>query len=326
LPLQAGGNTPHHGAMLSASRDTLIHLAEPMPYGSRIASVLRTGADLTRDAARAVVNWPRVSPDGTRLAIQRLDAVTGSPDVWVEDLERGTWLRVTREGSSAQLPVWSPDSSRLAYVAGTFQAPRVALAAADGTGELATVACPAFRCEPSDWSRDGRWIVVNALDEKMASSDVWMLPTQAGGTPRPLLTAPFVERDARLSPDGSLVAYVSEETGRPEISVRALEGEPRRQVLSAGGGSQPVWRRDGGELLFVDPEGLLRAIPVRRTADGRPVLGPATPVNVPPLGTGHYSTQYDLSPDGQRLYFLDRQPGNPPREIGVVLGWRALLR
>jgi hypothetical protein len=49
-------------------------------------------------------------------------------------------------------------------------------------------------------------------------------------------------------------------------------------------------------------------------------------VNAPPLGTGHYGTQYDLSPDGQRLYFLDRQPGNPPREIGVVLGWRALLR
>jgi WD40 repeat protein len=326
VPLQAGGNTPHHGAMLSASGDTLVHLAEAMPYGSRMASVLRTGADLTRDPVRAVVNWPRVSPDGTRLAIQRLDAVTGGADVWVEDLERGTWLRVTREGSSAQLPVWSPDSSRLAYVAGPFLAPRVAVAAADGTGEVADLPCPAFRCEPSDWSRDGRWIVVNALDEKTAGSDVWMVPVQAGGTPRPLLTAPFVERDARLSPDGSLVAYVSEETGRPEISVRALEGEPRRQVLSAGGGSQPVWRRDGSELLFVDPEGVLRAIAVRRAADGRPVLGRATPVNVPPLGAGHYSTQYDLSPDGRRLYFLDRQPGNPPRDIGVVLGWRALLR
>ena len=325
LPLPAGNNTPHHAAMLSASAGTLAYLGEAMPYGSRLVSVQRTGEEVHRDASRSIINWPRVSPDGTRLAIQRLDPVTGSPDVWVQDLARRTWLRVSRDSSSAQLPVWAPDSTRLAYVTGTFQAPRVTIGAADGTGELATLACPAFRCEPTDWSRDGRWIVVNALDGKRAS-DVWMLPTTPGGTPRDLLTGSFVERDARLSPDGRLAAYVSEDTGRPEISIRVLDGGPRRrEVVSAGGGSQPVWTPDGRELLFVDPEGVLRAVSVRRASDGRPLLADSARLAVPPLGTGHYSTQYDLSPDGRTLYFLDRRPGDPPRDVGIVLGWRALI-
>jgi hypothetical protein len=152
-----------------------------------------------------------------------------------------------------------------------------------------------------------------------------MLST-TGGTPRPLLTEPFVERDARLSPDGHFMAYVSEEVGRPEISVRTVDGAPRREVVSVGGGTQPVWSRHGAELLFVDPEGSLRSAAVRRTADGRPVVGSVTRVSIPLIGAGHYGTQYDLSPDGRRVYFLDRQPGEAPREIGVVLGWRELIK
>jgi Tol biopolymer transport system component len=190
--------------------------------------------------------------------------VTGSADVWVKDLVRGTWVRVSREGSSALLPAWSPDSTRLSYLAGVVRTPRVTIAAADGTRELTTLPCPTFMCEPTDWSSDGRWILVNALDDRMQSSDVWMLPAGPDHRPRPLLTGPFVERDARLSPDGRLIAYVSDEAGRPEISVRTVDAGPQREVVSAGGGTQPVWTRDGRELLFVDREGMLRAVAVRR--------------------------------------------------------------
>lgn len=326
LPLPAGGNTPHHGAMLSASSTALIYLGEQMPYGSRLASVLRSGRERQRDISPGIINWPRLSPDGTRLAMQRVDPTTGNPDIWVLDLARRTWAPVTRAPSLAQLPVWAPDSARLTFVSGTPQAMRLAIAGADGSGELASLPCPGFRCEPSDWSRDGRWIVVNALDGERGS-DVWMLPTEPGGTPRALVTGPFIERDARLSPDGRLAAYVSEESGRPEISIRVIDGGSRRRdVVSAGGGSQPVWTRDGRELLFVDPEGLLWAVSVRRAPDGRPLLEDATRVSVPPIGIGHTGTQYDLSPDGRTLYFLDQQHGEPPHEVGIVLGWHALIR
>src|SRR4029453_945809 len=145
------------------------------------------------------------------------------------------------------------------------------------------------------------------------------------GTARPLLDAPFVERDARISSDGNWIAYVSEESGRPEVSVRRLEGPPQREVMSAGGGDQPVWRRDGKELFFVDPQGQLRAVPVVTSPRGTVAFGTPVVLNVPAIGFGHFGTQYDVSPDGQRIYFLDRTREPAPREIGFVMGWQALL-
>jgi hypothetical protein len=144
--------------------------------------------------------------------------------------------------------------------------------------------------------------------------------------PYALLAESFVERDARLSPDGRLVAYASDENGQPEISIRVIEGGPRREVVSAGGGSQPVWGPDGRELLFVDPEGALRSVPIRRAPEGRPIVGNAARVGFPRIGVGLYGTQYDLSPDGRTVFFLDRQPLDQPRDIGIVLGWRALIK
>ena len=87
-----------------------------------------------------------------------------------------------------------------------------------------------------------------------------------GGPAEAIVSEPFPEYDARISPDGQWLAYVSEETGRPEVSVRAMSGLPKRLVVSSSGGSQPVWRRDGHELLYVDLEGRLRG----RSVTGQP--------------------------------------------------------
>jgi WD40-like Beta Propeller Repeat len=88
--------------------------------------------------------------------------------------------------------------------------------------------------------------------------DVWRVSLEAGGSAKAILSGPFPEYHARISPNGQWLAYVSEEAGRPVVSVRALSGLPRRLVVSSAGGSQPVWRRDGQELLYVDLEGRLR--------------------------------------------------------------------
>ena len=111
-----------------------------------------------------------------------------------------------------------------------------------------------------------------------------MLPVGGDGTARPLLAQPFAEHDARLSPDGRLVAYVSGESGRREVSVQTMDPQPRREVISVAGGDQPVWSRNGRELFFVDPQGLLRAAHVSIGADGRPLFGPPVLVRMPPIG------------------------------------------
>jgi hypothetical protein len=143
--------------------------------------------------------------------------------------------------------------------------------------------------------------------------------------PRALLVGAYAERDARFSPDGRWIAYTSEESGRSEVSVRAVAGSSKRVVISADGGAQPVWRRDGRELFFVDPQGRLRSVSVQWTGDGSPKFGSATELSVPPVGFGHWGTQYDISPDGSRIYLLRRNEDQPPREIQVVIGWRSLL-
>jgi Tol biopolymer transport system component len=314
----------YHASMLSVSADVLAYVISPIPYGRRLVSTNRTGGDTRVWPAPEVLNWPRLSPDGRRLAYQRLEPIGGSPDLLVEDLERGSRFRVTKEGHTGLLPVWSPDGGRISYVTGAVDNPFIVIAAADATGTPSKVSCPGSRCLPTDWSPDGRWLVANVLGPSAA--DVWMLPAVSDGTARPLLAESFVERDARLSPDGALVAYVSEESGRPEITVQTVGGPAARDVLSAGGGDQPVWSQSGHELFFVDPKGLLRSVTVSRAFDGRPTFGKTVALAVPPIGSGHFGTQYDVSPDGRSVYRFDGRIDPPPSEINIVLGWRALLR
>ena len=113
------------------------------------------------------------------------------------------------------------------------------------------------------------------------------MPTGAGGVARPLLAQAHAERDARISPNGGWIAYVSDEAGRPEVSVRTITGASRRIVVSANGGDQPVWRRDDAELFFVNLQGRLQSAPVRWAADGLPTVGRAVELNLPTVGFGH---------------------------------------
>jgi Tol biopolymer transport system component len=326
LPVAAGANTPYHPAMLSASADLLATVAMPMAYGVRLGTVAR-GGTAVRMSGRQPQGWPRLSPDGRRIARQMVDPVRGNPDIWVEDLRDGSLVRVTTATGNDMLPVWSPDGRRLAYGSGTLKDRRLSIAAADGTGVAQELPCPAAYCEPTDWSPDGRLIVNTRLATPgAAAADVWSVSLEAGGSAQAILSGPFPEYDARLSPDGKWLAYVSEETGRPVVSVRAMSGPPRRLVVSSDGGSQPVWRRDDHELLYVDREGRLRGRSVQRQPGGEFTLGVANALRVPLIGSGHWGTQYDLSPDGRHVYFIDRTPAPKPSDIRVVIGWRALLK
>jgi eukaryotic-like serine/threonine-protein kinase len=323
IDLPAGGNTLQYPAMLGASTDLLATVSSPIPSGSRLASSGRNGEDPRFWKERETQFWPRLSPDGRRLARQRIDVLRGDPALWVEDLERGTRVRVATVGL---LPVWSPDGSRLAYLTGTRAEPHLSVVAADGTGDVAILPCPRAFCEPTDWSPDGGRLLVNVRDDHDRGGDVWAVSTNPKGSAQPLLAEAFTERDARLSPDGRWIAYVSEESGRAEVSVRSVSGPLRRIVISGDGGDQPVWRRDGAELFFVDSQGRLRAVAVAPGKGANLTVGIPVELKVPPIPIGQRGTQYDVSPDGRRVYFLDRTREPAPREISVVLGWRALLR
>jgi Tol biopolymer transport system component len=298
-----------------------------MPYGVRLGTVARDGTAV-RLSERRPLNWPRLSPDGRRMALQVFDPARGNPDIQVEDLRDGSLVRVTTAIGNDVLPVWSPDGRQLAYGSGTWTERRLSIAAADGTGVARELLCPGAYCEPTDWSPDGRHLIVNTRLATLGApgGDVWSVPLDSAGSAKAILSGPFPEYDARISPNGKWFAYVSEEAGRPEVSVRWMSGAPRRLVVSSDGGSQPVWRRDGRELLYVDSEGRLRGRSVHPQSRGELTLGVAHALSVPLIGSGHWGTQYDVSPDGQHAYFIDRTPAPRPSDIRVVIGWRALLK
>jgi len=321
LEMNATPTTPHHPTLLSASATVLAYASGVIPWGNRMARIDRDGSNLRVETDNELTGAPRVSPDGRFLSRYRVDPLRSNTDIWVDDLERGSTVRLTTSADLDVTPVWSPDGTQVAYRSGTLDKPTIGFAASDGSGVKRTIACPKLPCEPSDWSPDGRFVVLT-----VGGTDVWTMPVGTEGQAQPLLAESFTERDARISPDGRWLAYVSDETGRPEVSVRSLTGPARRFVVSSGGGDQPVWRRDGAELFFAGPEGRLFAVSVRPRANAGLSFDAATKLNVPPLGERHGGTMYDVSLDGRRVYFQSETDLKPPRGVGVVLGWRALIK
>jgi dipeptidyl aminopeptidase/acylaminoacyl peptidase len=115
---------------------------------------------------------------------------------------------------------------------------------------------------PDDWSRDGRVIVYEAFAGRN-KLDLWWLPLDGDRKPVPFLQTEFNECHARFSPDGKWLAYVSDETGRPEIYVQSFPKPADKVLISTNGGDQPRWRRDGKELYFLAPDRKLMAVAVK---------------------------------------------------------------
>jgi dipeptidyl aminopeptidase/acylaminoacyl peptidase len=197
------------------------------------------------------------------------------------------------------------------------------IAAADGSGETRNIPCPRAYCEPSDWSPDGRQLLVTTYERD--NLDVWLVTLDEPAVSRPLLNADYIESDARFAPNGRWVAYVTEESGRPEIALRSLSANAQRSVVTSEGGAQPVWRRDGRELYYVDLKGNFYAVLVHWSSDGSPKLDPPQKLDIPSASFGHWGTQYDVSPDGKVFYFIRDNADPPPTEAQIVLGWRARL-
>ena len=287
LPVAAGANTPYHSAMLSASADLLATVATPMPYGVRLGTVARDGTAV-RLSARRPQNWPRLSPDGRRMARQMVDPARGNPDIWVEDLQDGSLVRVTTATGTDVLPVWSPDGLRLAYGSGTLNERRLSIAAADGTGVAQELPCPGAVL------RADRLVARRAPSHRQHTPGRdWCRPAMCGacrsrpaGRPRRFSPgrSPSTTRGYRRTGNGW-------PTSRRRLAGRkcpfaAMSGPPRRLVVSNNGGSQPVWRRDGRELLYVDREGRLRGRSVERQPRGELTLGAAVLLSVPLIGCG----------------------------------------
>ena len=261
---------------------------------------------------------PNISPDGKRVAIKRNPPNT----IWVVDLEKGTSVRITSD--FGQMPVWSPDGTRLAYsgVGG------LNIKAANGLGDVETV-IPTGATFPKSWSPDGRFLIYLRRGQK-TRLDMYTVSLDAERRESLLLNSPFDESSPSLSPDGKWLAYTGDDTGNNEIYVQSFSPEGKlgadRKRVSTTGGRMPVWRRDGSELFFISIDGQMMSTAVKTGSGSFEFETPRALFKTHMLSHFGSVHEFDVSPDGQRFLvgtLIGEPTAQPPT---VILNWPELLK
>jgi len=188
---------------------------------------------------------PAVSPDGERIAFR---VAAANDDVWVYEIARDAFTRVSFEPGNESAAAWTPDSRRLLFASERNSRPALLWRYADGSGggqEITT----GHMDEPASCSPDGKLVAFVRSGEK-SDNDIWLAPLDGNGGPKPFLQTPFNEWGPAFSPKGNLLAYVSGESGREEVYVRSLVPGGGRWQVSTQGGFKPVWSHDGSEIYY----------------------------------------------------------------------------
>jgi Tol biopolymer transport system component/predicted Ser/Thr protein kinase len=278
--------------------------------------VARNGAEQTIAAPTRTYIFPRLSPDGARIAVSIIEHET---HLWLYDLARETMTRLTFEGTVNHNATWTPDGKRIAFDSDKEGTLNIYWRLADGGGALERLTSSEHPNVPMSWSPDGQllaFIETNAI----TGSDIWVLRL-SDRKPQPFLATPFNESVPRFSPDGHWLAYISNESGRNEVYAQPYPGPGGKWQLSTEGGTEPVWNRNGRELFYRNGEKMM-AVDIatqpgfvagkpRMLFEGRYARSPAT------------SPNYDVSLDGQHFLMLkpDEKETAAPTQINVVLNW-----
>jgi len=212
-----------------------------------------------------------LSADDQRLAVARRDMQTGNSDLWTSDASGKGLTRFTFDPGNDDFPVWSPDGQRIFWTSnktGTYQ---LYQKAANGSGDESVALSSDLFKFPTDWSRDGRYVIYRVVNPK-TKYDIWVLPIAAADQkPFPFLESEANEAAAVLSPDGQWMAYTSDESGQYEVYVQSFPGHGSKRQVSTSGGIRPKWA--GNELFYQALDGKLMGTTVK--------FGPSLEVGTP---------------------------------------------
>jgi eukaryotic-like serine/threonine-protein kinase len=317
-----------HSAFSVSEQGVLAHRAG---VGSKrqLAWVDRRGAIAAIGSPdESAMTNPELAPNGQRLALSR--TAQGNYDVWLIDLGRGVPNRFTFDSALDFDAIWSPDGSQIVFRSTRRGSSDLFRKPANGTVEEQPLLITPDNKSSLDWSQDGRFVLYSMQNPKTAS-DIWALPMTGERKPFAVLESTFDEIEGQFSPDGRWLAYASNESGRYEIYIRTFPEVGGKWQVSAAGGTQPRWRRDGRELFYVAPDTRLMAVTLRLKPDANlPEAG--TPVALFPAGlaTGpntafNAHAQYAVAPDGRFLVNMASDNGITA-PITIVHNWTAALK
>ena len=306
-----------------AGNGTLIYLTgAPSRTGSRrsLVWVTREGREEPITAPERAYLYPRLSPDGTRIAVAGRDQ---EEDIWVWDIRRKLLTRLTFDHGADNYPVWSHDGRRIIFASARAGIANLYAQLSDGTGDAERLTTSVKLQHPHSVSPDGARIVFRE-EGGPTGVDLMALVQTGARRSEPLVVTPAAEMNAEVSPNGQWLVYESNESTQSEIYVRPF---PRvdggRWQISTAGGTRPMWSRNGRELFFLDANGAIFSAEIQTS-------GAFSTGNPRKILDGRYRTEgggrtYDVSLDGQRFLMIkEPQPSEltatAPR-ILVVLNW-----
>ena len=261
-----------------------------------------------------------LSPDGSRAAV----TIQGeSRDLWVLALERGTLSRLTSGADTEFDPVWSADGSELFYIVDRppFTLHRIAVGAPDSGRPIWDEPSELDTTGPAV-SPDGRTLAF-VQSEEVTGNNLYTRPLDGSRPPLAFRAARTEENFASFSPEGSWIVYQSDETGRTEVYVAPFPGPGERFQISADGGREPLWARNGE--IFYRRGDELRVVATRRA--GRFEFDSPRVLFTFPIipGGGVTSRTFGVSADGQRILAITTPAASRPRQIEIVTDWAGEL-
>ena len=291
---------------------------------SQLAWFDRTGKKLESVGAADNYATLALSPDGARAVAGLLDTDGRQADVWIIDLSRGTKSRLTFDPQSDGDPTWSPDGKRIMFTSNRTNDGHIHLyeTSANTTADNQLLLRSDADDIPMSWSPDSTSVLFLRF-KTTARATVWLLSV-ADRQAKPLLESQaFDYGSAEFSPNGRFIAYDSNESGRNEVYVQTFPPSGQKWVISNGGGSLPLWRRDGKELFYLTQDGKVMSAEMKSDSTFDSVVTKQL-----------FQTQFKRAPgipyavtnDGSRFLINTPAEANTATPLVVVLNWTATLK
>lgn len=305
---------------------TLLVVMDSRSTRRELVWVDRDGREKSFPAQPRAYTYPRISPQGRRIALNARETNRGQILVWDAARAAATPI-LSGPGESDLYPVWTSDGRRLAYISGVGSRHQLRVVAVGSAGPGEPVASGFELRAPYFFSPSGSELVYARQGPDGVTNDVALWKTSLGQDAEPVRLLGGA-RNADLSPDGRFIVYQANQTGRFEVYVRSFPNiEDQYVKVSTAGGIQPVWSPRNDELFYVEPGSPSHLMSVSVDAGSDLVVSGPRPLLEWPYFQAELGRTYDvLRPDGRWFLAVKsarEESGGAPQEarVEIVLDW-----